>query len=478
MDSTTERLDERLARLERERQEADKQYNDALTAVDQSLVPPSELPPPPARYDASKLADVNHAWDILSGQAPAIDRSFKGRLRGFIWRLIGPPLDAQRRFNAVIVDHLNRNVAAHESAERATAAALAAASEESDQLRRFQTHLLQYLQTVTLYVDTRDRSTGGRADVLNSAISSLTGDWMKRWESLSAREHRADARMNTLAAALDDVRATASLAQQTALSLKRDVETSLSREPGGAVAPPPSTDLNAFKYLGFEEAFRGSADDISTRLAEYAPAFDGLSDILDVGCGRGEFLSLLGSRGIRARGIDTNDAMVAECQARGLNVVKADALAHLREIPDESIGGLFASQVVEHLPPDYLAALLETAGHKVRPGGVLILETINPTCWLAFFESYIRDLTHIRALHPETLQYFVRVSGFADVRIEFKSPVADVVRLEPLSRPVDSAREDFVEFVETFNDNVAKLNSRMFSYQDYAVIAKRVAASS
>jgi O-antigen chain-terminating methyltransferase len=277
--------------------------------------------------------------------------------------------------------------------------------------------------------------------------------------------------------ALDDVRATASLAQQTALSLKRDVETLLSREPGGAVAPPPSTDLNAFKYLGFEEAFRGSADEISTRLAEYAPAFDGLSDILDVGCGRGEFLSLLRARGISARGVDTNDAMVAECQARGLDVVKADALAHLREIPDGSIGGLFASQVVEHLPPDYLAALLETAGHKVRPGGVLILETINPTCWLAFFESYIRDLTHIRALHPETLQYFVRVSGFADVRIEFKSPVADIVRLEPLARPVDSARQDFVEFVETFNDNVEKLNSRMFSYQDYAVIATRVPAS-
>ncbi len=149
---------------------------------------------------------------------------------------------------------------------------------------------------------------------------------------------------------------------------------------------------------------------------QYVPLFEGASDVLDVGCGRGEFLDLLRENGITARGVDLNDEMAAVSRERGLDATAGDALdAILQAQPDGSLGGLFAAQVVEHLEPDYLMRFLDAAYHKLRPGSKIVLETINPACWFAFFSSYIRDITHVRPLHPDTLQYLLRASGFQNV---------------------------------------------------------------
>ncbi len=102
-----------------------------------------------------------------------------------------------------------------------------------------------------------------------------------------------------------------------------------------------------------------------------------------------------------------------------------------------------------------------------------MLETINPACWLAFFESYIRDLTHVRPLHPETLQYMLRVSGFHDVRVEYKSPVAEADRLQPIVVPEHDLPPAIGDVIQAFNENVAKLNARLFTFQDYAVLGRR-----
>jgi O-antigen chain-terminating methyltransferase len=212
-------------------------------------------------------------------------------------------------------------------------------------------------------------------------------------------------------------------------------------EGGSRTAEPPSSssvETLSHKYVGFEDAFRGSSEDIQRRLRDYIPMFAGASDVLDIGCGRGEFLDLLRDRGIRARGLDLNHEMVEACRARGHDVAEGDALTYLESLPDASLGGLFAAQVVEHLEPAYLGRLLEAARLKLRPGSVMVLETINAACWLAFFESYIRDLTHVRPLHPETLQYIVRASGFHDVTIEYTSPVDESARLQTMPRPGDA----------------------------------------
>jgi SAM-dependent methyltransferase len=480
-----ERLEELLQRLERERADADRQYNDALTALDRSLQLMPALPDPPPPYDDRQIEAINQHWDILPDGAPAVDRSLKGRLRGFIWRLVGGALERQRGFNAALVDHLNRNVTAHREAARALTTLTSVLRDQLEGLVTFQHLLIGYLQTITLYVDTRNRAAAGQAQILNAAIGALTDDWLKRWESLAAREQRFQARVAAMDRSIGELQPTVALAQQLSLTLKRELErlratgaapgapSAESAPPDSARSPDPAaTDLDSFKYLGFEDAFRGSRDEIRSRLADYVRHFEGAADVLDVGCGRGEFLDLLRDHGITGRGLDLNHEMVEVARARGLEVVEADALSYLTTLDDASLGGLFAAQVVEHLKPDYLMRLIETACHKIRPGGAIVLETINPACWAAFFDSFIRDLTHERPLHPETLQYLVRVSGFHDVAVEFKSPFPESARLRRVP-PAEHDGSALLVVADTVNENVDKLNARLFTHQDYAVIGRR-----
>ena len=121
--------------------------------------------------------------------------------------------------------------------------------------------------------------------------------------------------------------------------------------------------------------------------------------------------------------------------------------------------------------------MLGLAFDKMRPGGTIILETINPSCWVAFFESFIRDLTHVKPIHPETLQYLLQASGFSSVEIVYRAPTAPEGRLQKVSpRPEhfgDAATDSLSELVSSFNRNVDRLNDRMFSYQDFAAIGHR-----
>jgi SAM-dependent methyltransferase len=472
-----ERLEDLLARLDHEQQDADRAYNAALTALDRALVRMPDWPHPPPPYDEAQVASINEAWTILPSAPPATDRSVKGRLRTFIWRLVGPALDRQQGFNAALVDHLNRNVAAHREAAKATATLILLVREHVEAFAHLQGHLIQYLQSITLYVDTKDRAVGGQIQVLNAALSALADDWLKRWESLASREARYQARHSALAKAYEELTDLVAIAQQSALMLKREVEKLVSTPPPhlptAPGAPGPPVDLDAFRYVGFEDRFRGSQDEIRARLVDYLPRFAGEPDVVDLGCGRGEFLDLLRERGIRARGVDLNHAMVELSRARGLDVEQGDALGYLRGLPDDSVGGVFAAQVIEHLEPGYLVALIETAGHKLRPGGVLVLETINPACWAAFFDSYIRDLTHVRPLHPETLRYLLRTSGFRNVEIDFRSPVPDASRLHAVVPPAADAPPGLQDLVDAFNANVATLNGRMFTFRDYAAIGRK-----
>ena len=115
--------------------------------------------------------------------------------------------------------------------------------------------------------------------------------------------------------------------------------------------------------------------------------------------------------------------MVDVCRQQGLDATERTRSPYLRAQPDGSLGGLFAAQVVEHLEPRYLTRLLDAAFDKLRPGAPIVLETINPACWFAFFESYIRDITHVRPLHPDTLKYLLIASGFQHVDIRYRRPI-------------------------------------------------------
>ncbi len=128
--------------------------------------------------------------------------------------------------------------------------------------------------------------------------------------------------------------------------------------------------------------------------------------------------SLLREAGVEARGVDADADMVAYARGEGLDVEQADALAYLEALEDDSLGGIFAAQVVEHLPPATLVRLLELAASKLRPGGLLVAETINPLSPLAL-RSYFADLTHAQPLVPETLVLLAEQAGFREVATRF-----------------------------------------------------------
>jgi SAM-dependent methyltransferase len=478
-----ERLEETLKRLKDERDEADRRYNDALTALDRSLIGAVDLPHAPPAYDEHQVTPLNGAWNILP--APPAASGLQGKLTGFIWRVIAPYLQRQLAFNSLLVDHVNRTVPAHREAQRATDSLLAVLRVQLAAQAEFQSRLIFLLQQITPYVDTKDRDTAGGAIVLNAALSGLSESVAKRWESLTARDQRRDARTDALSAAQEELRGMIGVAQQASLTVKRELERMMTvggapRDAAATVSSPgPAADGNAFapaldayKYVGFENQFRGSREVIHERLASYLPFFTGASDVLDIGCGRGEFLDLLAGAGISGRGIDLNHEMAEACRARGLDVTEADACDFLESLPDESLGGVFSAQVVEHLEPGYLLRLLELVFHKLRPGSPVVLETLNPACWVAFFESYLRDITHVWPLHPETLKYLVLTSGFTRADIEYRSPVPQQDRLQPVAaqRGADPQSNDLVD---TFNANVEKLNARIFTYMDYAIVGRR-----
>ncbi|HSK09752.1 MAG TPA: methyltransferase domain-containing protein, partial [Vicinamibacterales bacterium] len=181
----------------------------------------------------------------------------------------------------------------------------------------------------------------------------------------------------------------------------------------------------------------------------------------------------LQAQGIHGRGVDLNPEMVRRCRERGLDVSQGDALEYLAALPDASIDGVFAAQVIEHLPPDRLLQLLALARDKVRPGGRVVLETINPACWYAYFSSYILDLTHVRPIHPETLRYLMSAGGFDPVEIRYSSPYPREHKLRPVPLSVLGHAPDLADLVEAFNGNVEKLNALIFTHLDYAGIGQK-----
>jgi len=471
------------ARLKQEREDADRAYNDALTALDGAVQRLREMPHPPPSYDEHQITPLNEQWDLLQAR-PTSQPGWRGRVRSLIWRVVAPLFERQQTFNSAIVDHINRNVAMHREFTKALASTIGLVRDELEQLVHFENRLIQYAQQITPYVDTKDRDVTRLIVEVAGSVSAVSDEFSKRWESNFARERRYELRV-------EDLRASFGVVHQATQMLKRELgrlqEVGLAAATSDVDVSAPhhrqSTGdvlnhaLNSYKYVGFENHYRGSTDDIRERLATYLPRFDGAADVLDVGCGRGEFLDLLRERGVAARGIDTNHEMVQVCRERGLAADEGDALSYLRGIPDASLGGLFAAQVVEHLEPGYLLNLLDAAFLKLRPGATLVLETINVASWSAFFHSYIRDLTHIRPLHPDTLQYFVTASGFQNVRVEYRSPLPASAKLERLPAPDKGAALKTppapVNLMLAFNHNVEKLNGLRFADQDYAGIGER-----
>ena len=462
---------EDLKRLYAERKAADRAYNDALTALADALQRLRDLPDPPPPYDDRQVAALHELSDPLA-ESPAAGAGWRARLRARVQRMVAPMFERQKAFNAALVDHIDRNAATHREVPRAVAASMELIGEELERLVHFQHRLVQFAAEITPYVDTKDREVSGLMRRIHEDNAEFAADLATRvLPRLDRLSDEIDTWQHVIAALKRDMTALPTRAARQAV-------------PGDPAEPAPAplvTDDQSYRYVAFENRFRGSTDEIRARVAAYLPQFEGASDVLDVGCGRGEFLDLLRERGISATGVDINHDMVELCRARGLEVVQGDALAHLERLDDGALGGLFAAQVVEHLEPSRLLAFIDAAHRKLRPGAPLALETINVASWSAFFRSYVRDITHVRPVHPETLQFLVSTAGFRNAQIVYRSPYPEEERLRqveelPAAASSDGGGDpaaDLARVAAVLNRNVETLNRLLFAEQDYAVVAER-----
>lgn len=221
-----------------------------------------------------------------------------------------------------------------------------------------------------------------------------------------------------------------------------------------APAAASSTPAPPLDWLQFADKFRGPEQYVRERQRMYVPYFKDCREVLDIGCGRGEFLEVLKEAGVAARGIDLCEEAVAMCRAKSLDAEVADLYVYLDGLADASLDGIFSAQVVEHLPPERLPEFIRLAAAKLRRGGVLAIETPNPECLAIFASHFYLDPTHTRPIPPALLTFYLVEAGFG--RLEVR-------RLAPA-----------VESFEALKELPAAFRDAFFGEMDYVALARKV----
>lgn len=466
----------------RERLQAEEDaYAVVLAALDRLAA--FDLPAESAPEAREKVERLNALW---AAPKPPSGGGLTGAVRRRVFGVFAPALARQTDFNSALVQLLNARLPQRDRLDA--------------RLRELASALVHYAQRVLPLLDARDRMvsalTTTRAELILEAfarrledLARLSQQFRKELEAaqgqleaaqgqLETAQGQLEARAQEVEAARRQLEARAQEAER--LLAQRDRLEALGEEVRAlrgtlaATAPLPAVAATALRaaeesvYTAFENRFRGSRAELRERQAPDADLFRGLDPVVDLGCGRGEFLELLREAGVAGRGVDGNRNAVLECREKGFDVVHGDVVDFLRAQGEGSLGGVFAAQVVEHLPPAVLATLLAETHRALRKGGLLLLETVNVRSATAFLEVYIRDVTHERPLHPETLAFMVAAAGFTDVRVETRAPIPAEGKLRVVpwqGLPMDAAR--------AINENVERLNALLFGPLDYAVIARR-----
>ena len=230
--------------------------------------------------------------------------------------------------------------------------------------------------------------------------------------------------------------------------------------------------LTTLDHFDFARRYRGDPDNIQERLRRYAQIFGPVERVFDFGCGRGEFLEVCGELEIGAYGVDSDPDMVSHCKLKRVDVVLGDALEHLRNLPSRHLDGFFSAQVVEHLTPAELVELVELASEKLKRGGKLVIETINPNTFSAL-RWFFLDPTHCQPVPAEMLRFFLEEANFQVLDIQYASPVPEDERLTFLKQETHFDDPAVADLSRVINENSRRLNEAIFGFQDYAIIAER-----
>lgn len=210
-----------------------------------------------------------------------------------------------------------------------------------------------------------------------------------------------------------------------------------------------------FSNERFEAAFRGSQEALRVGYADLADRLTGHPPVIEIGCGQGALLELLAERGTPARGVELDGELARLCQSKGLHVEEGNGLDHLQAQADGSVGAIVLLQVIEHLSHQQVADLFLLAHQKLRPGGLLALETVNPQSLYVYARAFYLDPTHSTPVHPSYLEFLAREAGYSGYAIDWRNPV----------HPDEALAED--------TDDARKLNTLIFGPQDYLFFGVR-----
>lgn len=212
-------------------------------------------------------------------------------------------------------------------------------------------------------------------------------------------------------------------------------------------------------YASFEDRFRGTRTDIKSRQQAYLPVIENAgagtdaAPVVDLGCGRGEWLELLKENGKTAIGVDINRVFIAQCREMGLPIVEQDLRQYLRDQAPDSLGAVTAFQLIEHLPLKTLIQVMDDTLRVLKPGGVVIFETPNPENLMVGACHFYTDPTHHNPLPPQTTRHLMEARGFADCEILRRHPCDDTLRAQDI---VDKSPASLIDL--------------LYGDQDYAVI--------
>jgi O-antigen chain-terminating methyltransferase len=393
---------------------------------------------------ARRLWQEDRAYRVESGGLVGLVRRL---CRPFVRAFGGDLWERQRALNLQLLDQLD-------GLRRQSSGLQEHVGEMGEHNNRHLTELARHQREITDYLD---KEVLDQVRFLASTVEKLEG---YRVEGLEDVTRHNDALFALLDQKLDGYR--------------RETQDLWGRL-GGALARVESTDAAEMVrtraeqgYVELERRHRGTEEDIAERISQYLRYLEGRGEVLDLGCGRGESLSILRDRGIEARGVDSSAEMVGYCREKGLDVVEGDLFETLAEVPGETLGAVVSFHVIEHLAPDSVDRLVRLAYRALKPGGVLVLETPSPLSIVVAARNFWLDPTHQRPVHPASLQLSYRLAGFEPVEQIDLRPFADADRLPSLE--LEAMPAEVVPLARELNALRDRLDDLLFGHQDYGMI--------
>ncbi len=344
-------------------------------------------------------------------------------------------------------------------------------SENDEAGKRAVEERLDDLETFRDMAGLNIRNSNDRGDLFNTHLGNLDhrADTMQQQiDKVEERASELNRRLEMLDRQSDDF--SASVAKL--LMNKRNEKTPSSRIEK-ATLPSEASELSHLEndyvlvdYFKFQNHFRGTRSLIRDRQSIYMPYFENCrGQVVDIGCGRGEFLQALKQHGVSAFGIDLYPEYVIEGELHGLDIRQGDAIEFLKTT-DQRFGGIFCAQVVEHINFAQLQELCAAAYSALEPDAYFIIETPNPTCLTTYTDSFYVDPTHVKPVHPQMLKYILSEQGFRDVTIIF-------TECSRVQEPLPMLRGNGIDNIEEMNDALTRVSDLLFGSQDYAIIARK-----